>query len=72
MICEPHEVQDKVSDQVDSFETAILGLTEAVSQNSETLEQHRQILDLHTEMLLAIVEHLDVPCQKPPMGFNTD
>ena len=49
--------QDTVLDKVDTFEGAVLGLTEAVNRN--------------TEMLEAIIKHLDVP-YKPPAGFIKD
>ena len=74
--------QDKVFDKVDSFEAALLGLTEAVSQNSEQIEaltnivsenrdlivaNQQQITDLH-EKVDRLMTHLKVP-PKPPAGF---
>ena len=49
--------QDDLFDKVDTFEEALLGLTEVVSENSRKLD--------------AIIEHLQVP-YKPPAGFVKD
>ena len=46
--------QDELFDKVDNFEEALLGLNEAVAENSRKLD--------------AIIEHLKVP-YKPPTGF---
>jgi len=54
------DAQDKVFDKVDSFEAALLGLTEAVVENQ------RQIAALH-EKVDAIMQHLEVPYK--PTGF---
>ena len=51
------KAQDDLFDKVDTFEEALLGLTEMVSENRE--------------MLQAIIRHLDVP-YKPPAGFVKD
>lgn len=48
------ETQGELFDKVDTFEAALLGLTEMVAENRE--------------MLQAIIKHLDVP-YKPPAGF---
>ena len=45
--------QDELLDKVDTFEAALLGLTEAVAENSRKLD--------------AIIKHLDVPYK--PTGF---
>ncbi len=50
--------QDELFDKVDAFEEALLGLTEIVSENRE--------------MLQAIIKHLEVPYDKPPIGFSQD
>ncbi len=52
--------QDNLFDKVDTFEEALLGLTEIVSENRELIMENR-------EMLLAIIKHLDVPYK--PVGF---
>ncbi|MCY3916847.1 MAG: hypothetical protein OXG49_12610 [Chloroflexi bacterium] len=59
------DAQDELFDKVDSFEAALLGLTEMVAANHELTQ--RQIADLH-EKLDAIMKHLEVP-YKPPAGF---
>ena len=46
--------QDDILDRIDTYEAALLGLTEAVAEN--------------TRMLEAIIEHLKVP-YKPQAGF---
>ena len=51
------DTQDETLDQTDTFEEALLGLTEIVSENRD--------------MLQAIIEHLKVP-YKPPIGFSKD
>lgn len=50
------DAQDDLFDKVDGFETALLGLNEAVAENRRMLE--------------AIIKHLDVPYE--PMGFVKD
>ncbi len=50
--------QDELFDKVDTFEAALLGLTEAVVENSRKLD--------------AIIEHLDVPYDKRPLGFSKE
>ena len=52
------ESQGEVFDKVDTFEAAILGLTEMVAENRE--------------MLLAIIKHLEIPYDRPPMGFSQE
>lgn len=74
--------QDEVFNKVDSLEAALLGLTEAVSRNSEQIEaltsivtenrdriltNQRQIAALN-EKMDRLMTHLDVP-PKPPAGF---
>ncbi len=53
--------QDELFDKVDSFEAALLGLTEMVSENREMILENSRKLD-------AIIKHLEVP-YKPPAGF---
>ena len=55
------DAQDELFDKVDSFEAALLGLTEAVSRNTEDIAEVNRKLD-------AIIKHLKVP-YKPPAGF---
>ncbi len=77
-----HDAQDELFDKVDTLESAVLGLTEMVSRNSEQidalteivtenrdiiLENQRQIADLH-EKVDRLMTHLEVP-PKPPAGF---
>jgi len=45
--------QDDILDRIDTYEAALLGLTQAVAENRRMLE--------------AIIKHLDVPYE--PMGF---
>ena len=52
------ESQGEVFDKVDGFEGALLGLTEMVAENRE--------------MLLAIIKHLEIPYDRPPMGFSQE
>lgn len=52
------ESQGELMDKVDTFEDALLGLTQAVNRN--------------TEMLEAIIKHLDVPYDRPPLGFTKE
>ena len=53
--------QDDILDRIDTYEEALMGLTQAVAENT------RQIADLH-EKLDRLMAHLDVP-PKPPAGF---
>ncbi len=62
-------------DRMDGYEAAVLGLTEAVSQNGEritALEQRMESvegrLDSIESKLDRLMAHLDVP-PKPPAGF---
>jgi len=59
------DAQDELFDKVDSFEAALLGLTESVAANHEWTQ--RQFTDLH-EKIDRLMTHLDVP-PKPPAGF---
>ncbi len=64
--------QDALFDKVDSFEAALLGLTEAVAANRELIEANhdwsqRQFAEVN-EKLDRLMAHLDVP-PKPPAGF---
>ncbi|MCY4064419.1 MAG: hypothetical protein OXG53_18785 [Chloroflexi bacterium] len=56
------DAQDELFDKVDSFEAALLGLTEMVAENREMILENSRKLD-------AIIEHLQVPYNKPPAGF---
>ncbi len=51
------ETRGELMDKEDTFEVGLLGLTEAVNRN--------------TDMLEAIIKHLDVP-YKPPFGFSKE
>ena len=51
------ESQGELMDKVDTFEVGLLGLTEAVNRN--------------TDMLEAIIKHLDVP-YKPQLCFTKE
>ena len=53
-------VQNDIFDKVDSYEEALLGLTEMVAENRARLE----VLD---DKLDAIIKHLEVPYK--PVGF---
>ena len=55
------ERQDDILDRIDTYEAALLGLTEAVNRNTERID----VLD---DKLNAIMEHLKVP-YKPQAGF---
>ena len=62
-----HDTQDETLSKVDSLESAILGLTEAVASNRDLIMANtRQIAELH-DKLDAIMKHQDVPFK--PMGF---
>ncbi len=63
-----HDAQDELFDKVDSFEAALLGLTEAVSHNGERIEVLEQRVEVIDGKLDAIIKHLEVP-YKPPAGF---
>ncbi len=80
-----HEAQDEVFDKVDTLEAALLGLTEAVSQNGARIDALTDIVAENRELILAnkqridvidgkldaIIKHLEVP-YKPPAGFVKD
>ena len=53
---------------MDSFEAALLGLTEAVSHNGERIAVLEQRVEVIDGKLDAIIKHLEVP-YKPPAGF---
>ena len=79
------DAQDEVFDKVDSLEAALLGLTEAVSHNSEQIQALAEAVvqngeritalerrvDVIDDKLDAIMKHLEVP-YKPPAGFVKD
>ena len=85
--------QNQLMNKVDSFESAILGLTEVVAENRDLIMENRDLImenrdlimenrdliaenrDLimeNREMLIAIIKHLEVPYEKPSMGFSKD
>ena len=53
--------QDDILDRIDTYEAALLGLTEAVNRNTKRLD----VLD---EKMDRLMTHLKVP-PKPPAGF---
>ncbi len=62
-------------DRMDGYESAVLGLTEAVSENSKRIsalevrmDRVEQRLDSIESKLDRLMAHLDVP-PKPPAGF---
>ncbi len=59
------EGQDDILDRIDTYEAALLGLAEAVTRNSEAIAEN-------SRMLRAIIEHLQVPYEKPPIGFQKE
>lgn len=60
--------QDTLFDKVDSFEAALLGLTEMVAENRERLERVEGVVADLNEKMDRLMKHLDVP-PKPPAGF---
>ena len=58
------DAQDGVLDRVDTYEAALLGLTQMVAANSERMERVENKMD-------AIIAHFEVP-YKPEMGFMKD
>ena len=77
--------QDSLFDKVDSFEAALLGLTESVAVNRDLIMENRSMILENRELIMenrsmimeilkkvdAIMEHLEVP-YKPPTGFVKD
>ena len=66
------DAQDSLMDRIDTYEEAILGLTQAVAANHELIMANheitqRQIVELN-EKMDRLMTHLDVP-YKPPAGF---
>jgi uncharacterized coiled-coil protein SlyX len=53
--------QDDILDRIDTYEAALLGLTEMVTENREMILENSRKLD-------ALIEHLEVP-YKPQAGF---
>lgn len=50
--------QDALFDKTDTFEEALLGLTESVAELNRKVD--------------AMMAHLEVPYDKPPIGFSKD
>ena len=59
------DAQDNLFDKVDSFEAALLGLTEMVAENRELILANQQHLGELNEKMDRLMTHLDVP-PKPP------
>ncbi len=59
------KTQDALMDRIDTYEAALTGLTASVAANREDIQENSRKLD-------AIMEHLQVPYEKPPMGFKTE
>ena len=66
------DAQDELFDKVDTLESALLGLTEMVSENRELImanhEWSQQQFAEVNEKLDRLMAHLNVP-PKPPAGF---
>ncbi|MCY4071175.1 MAG: hypothetical protein OXG60_07740 [Chloroflexi bacterium] len=73
------DAQDALMDRIDTYEAALLGLTESVAANHDLIMENRetimanhewtqrQFADLH-EKMDRLMAHLDVP-PKLPAGF---
>ena len=66
------DAQDALMDRIDTYEGALLGLTEAVAANHELITANHeftqgQIAALH-DKIDAMIKHLKVP-YKPQAGF---
>ena len=69
------DAQDALMDRIDSYEAALLGLTEAVNRNSEDIAEVkqevaeiRQDLGALNQKMDALMSHFEVP-YKPSAGF---
>ena len=62
------DAQDELFDKVDSFEAALLGLTEMVAENQRQILEIRQDVSELNDKIDRLMTHLDVP-PKPPAGF---
>ncbi len=67
--------QDALMDRIDTYEEAILGLTQAVASNRELIianhESTQRQIKVLNEKVDRLMAHLDVP-PKPPAGFVKD
>ena len=45
---------------------------ELIQENRELIQENRALIQENRSMLLAIIKHLEVPYNRPPMGFNPD
>ena len=59
------KTQDTRIEPIDTYEKALTSLNESVAGNREDIRDNSRKLD-------AIIEHLQVPYEKPPMGFRKD
>ncbi|MCY4146611.1 MAG: hypothetical protein OXE95_14210 [Chloroflexi bacterium] len=66
------DAQDQSLARIDGYEAALLGLTEAVNRNSRDIAEVRQDISELNGKLDAIIKHLQVPYDKPPMGFQKE
>ncbi len=73
------DAQDALMDRIDTYEAALLGLTEAVAANHELIMANRESIMANHEFALRefaalhekidrLMTHLKVP-PKPPAGF---
>ena len=62
------ESQGEVFDKVDGFEGAVLGLNQAVAENSRQIMENREMILENSRKLDALLKHFEVP-YKPPTGF---
>ena len=70
------KTQDALMDRIDTYEEALLGLTEAVAANHELIitnqeSNERQFAEIRA-MLEAIIKDQNVPYEKPAMGFRPE
>ena len=63
------DTQDALMDRIDTYEAALLGLNEMVTENRERLERVEEVVAENRAILLAIAERLDVTYEKPSAGF---
>ncbi len=74
-----HEAQDSLMDKIDTFEGALLNIAQIVQENRELIQENRKLIQENRDLILenramlsAIVKHLEVPYEKPPMGFHPE
>ena len=70
MNCKARLKADSDADKIDTYEAAMLGLTQNVRMNSDRIDALDRRIDVLNDKLDAIIKHLDVPYKSRPITIT--